>query len=92
MALGVLGVGVVAVYQLSTWFQEVPAPDRIYFPCRVLYALAQLTAVPLVQVTAAGLFCWLIGRRRQRMAVEAEARAGELPPGLYVADENPASS
>lgn len=66
-AIGVTGLGIVGLREASSWLPSVPDGDRWFFLHRVLFALfAELTSVPLVPVTVAGLACWFAGRRRRR--------------------------
>jgi hypothetical protein len=61
--LGLLGLGVVAGREVLTCWVTSPA-QRPYTLQHILFAVATLGDVPLVQVTLAGLICWLVGRRR----------------------------
>jgi hypothetical protein len=64
VALGVVGIGTVLLREAVMWLPHVGSSDQKYLPVRVLFVLATLPDIPLVQVTAAGLFCWIAGRLR----------------------------
>ena len=64
-ALGLLGFGIVAGRELFTWLPAVSPEDRPYILQRILFALVTLTDIPLVQLTGAGLVCWMGGARRK---------------------------
>jgi hypothetical protein len=61
--LGLLGLAVVAGWEVRQCWLKFP-DLRPYVVQRVLYVLATLIHVPLVQVTLAGLTCWLAGKWR----------------------------
>ncbi|SRR5216683_1292438 len=65
--IGLLGLGIVAGREMMTWWPTVAAADRIYIGHRVLFVLfADLDEVPILQVTLAGIACWLAASRRLR--------------------------
>lgn len=61
-AVGVLGLVAVAGHVVAYW--EIDTPTRKYLLRRIAYVIATMTDVPLVQVTVAGLVCYLVGRAR----------------------------
>jgi hypothetical protein len=63
-ALGLAGLGALALQEALTWLSAAPPEWRGYYGRRVAYRLVMLTDVPLVQFLAIGLACWLAGRPR----------------------------
>jgi hypothetical protein len=80
--LGLLGLGVVTGWEVQQCWLKFP-DLRPYVVQRVLYVLATMTHVPLVQVTLAGLTCWLAGKRRWRAA-------SPVPPSPCSGEQSPA--
>jgi hypothetical protein len=74
--LGALSVTLLAVRETLTWLPKVPAEYRRYLARRILYALATWTDYPAVQLTLAGVACWV-----------AAARPGKRPQGKTGSDE-----
>ncbi|MCI0462278.1 MAG: hypothetical protein L0Z62_35445 [Gemmataceae bacterium] len=60
-ALGLLGLAAVAAQELLTWLPTVSGDTQRYLPQRILYVLGTLTDIPILQLTGAGLACWLAG-------------------------------
>jgi hypothetical protein len=95
---GVVGLATLVGHDLLNWFSWVPPEYQRYFGQRILYAIATATDFPLVQLTAAGMACWIAGKRRgatrdmpsadphthARVAhgSEASERAGDRPTVL----------
>jgi hypothetical protein len=85
IAAGVVALAVVIVREALTWLPGVSEGDRWYLGHRVAFVLfAVLTDLPIVQVTVAGMVCWLVGRRSgnkadRRRFFEDQSGAGELP-------------
>jgi hypothetical protein len=81
---GIMALAVVAGREALTWLPGVSAEERWYLGHRVAFVLfAVLTDLPIVQVTSAGLVCWLSGRRsthaaERRRFLEDPSGAGEL--------------
>jgi hypothetical protein len=71
--LGLLGVALVAAREAVTWYPHMPAEYRRYFGRRVVYALAMLTDLPVVQLIMAGAVCRVAARRKRRPAASAAA-------------------
>jgi hypothetical protein len=68
-AVGVVSLAVVTGREALTWLPGVSEGDRWYLGHRVVFVLfAVLTDLPIVQVTVAGMVCWLIGRRSSTVA------------------------
>jgi hypothetical protein len=68
---GILALAVVAGREALTWLPGVSADERWYLGHRVAFVLfAVLTDLPIVQVTIAGMVCWLIGRRSTNEAAQ----------------------
>jgi hypothetical protein len=64
VAIGALGLVIVAAREAVTWLPSLPDDQACYFPHRVAYVVATLTDVPLTQVALAGIVCWIVGRLR----------------------------
>jgi hypothetical protein len=65
LAVGLLGLAMITVHEMQTWLPCVSAPDRHFLLQRVLFVVATLTDVPVVQVCLAGAACGVIGLRRR---------------------------
>jgi hypothetical protein len=76
MALGIFGLGVVVGREMLTWFPVVGPEHKHYVFQRILFAIAMLGDIPLVQITGAGAACWVLARRR---AASAAAAAENIP-------------
>jgi hypothetical protein len=63
MWVGMLGLVIVAIRETLTWLPGMPPEDQRYLPQRILFVLATLPEVPLVQIILAGLACRIAGRR-----------------------------
>jgi hypothetical protein len=66
---GVTGMSVVAGHEWLTWYPSVPETEHRYFLQRILFMLATITDVPLVQFLLAGVVTLFVGRRRQPMVL-----------------------
>ncbi|MCI0457382.1 MAG: hypothetical protein L0Z62_10470 [Gemmataceae bacterium] len=78
--LGIGGLLTVAVGEMLTWVPPGGESWR-YLPQRILYAVAVLSDVPLVQVTVGGLVCRFIGKRRDELRpLAADTAASPSPP------------
>jgi hypothetical protein len=73
----VMGLAVLIGLRTVTWLPKVPSEDRCYLPQRVIFVLATLPEVPLVQTLFAAGVCWIAGRRRIRLA--HRGRGPQLP-------------
>ena len=62
LALGLAGLAIVIARELSVWLPSVPPEIQRYFFQRLLFVLATLSDVPLVQLTLAGTACWMVGK------------------------------
>jgi hypothetical protein len=87
MGLGLAGLGFVFARELLVWLPSVPPEVQRYFPQRLLFVLATLSDVPLVQVTLAGAVCWAVSRNRRATSAldgvpTAKEPAGGLHPGM----------
>ncbi len=71
---GLLAVTTFLGFDLQFWLAEDPGLHVPYAGRRVLFDLATLVHVPLLQLTAAGLVCWRAGRRRLPAADSANER------------------
>jgi uncharacterized protein YjeT (DUF2065 family) len=62
--VGAVALLVFISYDLFHWLG--PAPDQLrrYIPQRLLFFLGTYTDVPLVQLTAAGMICWIAGIKK----------------------------
>jgi hypothetical protein len=65
-ALGAMGLAAVTAREACIWLPQVPEEERGYFHLRLLYAVAMLTDVPLVQMIVAGIVSCVIAWRRNR--------------------------
>jgi hypothetical protein len=65
---GVVGLLVFIGWDLTSWLGTVPPDFHRYSFQRVLFAIGTNPDVPLVQFTAAGAICWIVGalRKKQR--------------------------
>ena len=79
-ALAILGHGMVVAHTLLVWLPEEPAGRSPYVGHRILFVLLTLSDIPLLQLTAAGVVCWLAGRHKK--TVSSRQRQG-LPPTGY---------
>jgi len=61
--LGSLTLGMVVGRDLFTWLVMVPPEHHRYFGQRILFRIATLPDIPLLQVTLAGIVVWIVGRR-----------------------------
>jgi hypothetical protein len=61
---GVTGLATLAGRDLLTWLSWAPPAYQRYFGQRILFAIATATDLPLVQLTVAGMACWIAGKRR----------------------------
>jgi hypothetical protein len=77
-ALGLVGIGTIALREMAVWLPHVGSRDQKYFPMRILFVLATLPDIPLLQVTIAGLVCWIAGRVR---SVSRNTPSPESAPG-----------
>jgi hypothetical protein len=64
VAIGAVGFAILAAREAATWLPTVPGEQVRYLPHRLLYVVATLTDVPLLQLTLAGTVCWVAGRVR----------------------------
>lgn len=64
VAIGALGLVIVAAREAATWLPSLPDDHARYFPHRIAYVVATLTDVPLTQLALAGIVCWIVGRLR----------------------------
>ena len=65
-ALGAMGLTAITCREAITWLPQVPEEWRGYFHLRVVYTVAMLTDVPLLQLVLAGIVTCVIIRRRNR--------------------------
>jgi hypothetical protein len=64
VAVGTLGLAIVAIREAATWLPSVPDEQARYLPHRLIFVVASLTDVPLVQLALAGTVCYVVGRLR----------------------------
>ena len=64
-AAGIVGLLVLIASDLITWLREVPPSLRRYTFQRILFTIGTNPDLPLLQVTAAGTVCWIVGLRRK---------------------------
>jgi hypothetical protein len=64
VAIVTLGFAILAAREAATWLPTVPGEQARYLPHRILYVVATLTDVPLLQLTLAGTVCWVASRLR----------------------------
>lgn len=81
LGMGLTGLGIVVARELLVWLPSVPAEVQRYFPQRLLFVLATLSDLPLIQVTLAGAVCWSVGGRRLVPEHSQLPRSGDLSPG-----------
>jgi hypothetical protein len=62
---GVLGLVILLGWDLTRWLRSMPPGLGRYAGQRILFALGTNTDLPLVQATAAGAVCWIVGTRRK---------------------------
>lgn len=72
--MGVIGLAMVVSQELANWVSEVSPERHQYTAHKLLFAIVTLTGIPLVQITMAGVVCWLVGLRRRRALAVAHAR------------------
>jgi hypothetical protein len=65
-ALGAMGLAVVTCREALTWLPEVPEEWRGFFHLRMVYTVAMLVDVPLLQLVLAGIVICVIVRLRYR--------------------------
>jgi hypothetical protein len=65
-AVGLVGVGILIVQELLTWYPSVSSEQQKYIVPRILYVLGTTTDLPVMQVFLAGISLWFIARRRKR--------------------------
>ena len=70
---GVVGLLVFVVQDLVRWLSTAPPDFRRYSFQRILFAIGTNPDVPLVQVAAAGAFCWIVGILRHKRIDSASA-------------------
>ena len=70
---GGVGLLVFIVLDLGMWLRTVPPDFRRYSVQRILFAIGTNPDVPLVQVAAAGAFCWIVGILRHKRSDPASA-------------------
>jgi hypothetical protein len=86
MLLGVLGLGVVAGYEALYWLPGVHPSLRRFYAQRVLYAVAMLKDVPLVQSILAGMVCWVVGMHKKAVDRSRQSPDGPDQVGRQVAE------
>jgi hypothetical protein len=62
--VGVVGLAALAGRDLLIWFSWAPSAYHRYVGQRILFAIATATDLPLVQLTAVGMACWILGKHR----------------------------
>lgn len=64
LTLASLGLVLLICREAIIWLPSVDQSERRYLGQRILFVLATMTDFPLVQLTLAGLVCWIVGKRR----------------------------
>jgi hypothetical protein len=65
IAVGILGIVGIAIYQQLTWVAEARLERRSYLIQRTLFLLFTKADYPLIPITLAGLVLWGLGWRRK---------------------------
>ena len=65
-AAGMVGLVAFVLGDLTAWLRTVPPSWHRYCFQRILFAVGTNPNLPLVPLTAAGVVCWAVGRRRQK--------------------------
>ena len=65
--LAALGLLATIAYELATWYREMPEVRGQYLGRRILFVIGTRPQIPLVQILAAGICCWLSGKLRLRL-------------------------
>lgn len=60
--VGLMGLVGIAVREAIYWLPLVPQADQQHLTARCLFAVATLVDIPIVQLTFAGIVCWMTGR------------------------------
>jgi uncharacterized protein YjeT (DUF2065 family) len=63
-AIGTLALVGLALREAVTWLPSMPDERTRYLPHRIVYVVATLTDVPLMQLVTVGIVCWVVGRLR----------------------------
>jgi hypothetical protein len=71
---GVVGLLVFVGRDLARWLTAAPPDFRRYAFQRMLFTIGTTPDVPLVQVIAAGVVCWLAGLLRKKRSASAPKR------------------
>ena len=64
-AAGIVGLLLLIGWDLITWLGEVPPDLRRYTLQRILFTIGTNPDLPLLQVTAVGTVCWIMGLLRK---------------------------
>jgi len=64
-AAGIVGLLVLITRDTISWLGTAPPELRRYTVQRILFPVGTNADLPLLQVTAAGAVCWVVGMRRK---------------------------
>jgi hypothetical protein len=95
VAFVTLGFAMLAAREAATWLPTVTGEQARYLPHRILYVVATLTDVPLLQLTLAGTVCWVAGHLRGarcRVVSAGPDPASPKPAAVIVSLDTPSSS
>ena len=65
LAVGVVGLSILIGWDLIDWFGNSPELLRYTFH-RILFTISTHPDLPLLQLIAAGVVCWIAGASRQK--------------------------
>jgi hypothetical protein len=68
VSLGLVGLAAIVAHTLFLWVPEAPSDRKPYVFQRIAFVLVTLSDVPLMQVTLAGVACWLGAWHKQPVA------------------------